>query len=130
MNVSIDIDPSWLRHPDALAEFLRRLRALEKPGPTDEPAAPQTPPAPSRPPADDYDAYEAGGVQRDARPPAPNGNGNGHGTVPCPLKSAGQLWGWAKDHDLVKQLNKLPDAGPLRRKLAALPPARQAVCEI
>ena len=31
MQITVQIDPSWIGYPDALAEFIRRLRALEQP---------------------------------------------------------------------------------------------------
>jgi hypothetical protein len=42
MKISIDVDPSWLGYPDALAEFLCRLRALERPASRPEVKKPTT----------------------------------------------------------------------------------------
>ena len=62
MQITVKIDPSWIGYPDALAEFIRRLRALEQPaahlGTESTHPEPPAPASTPREPGDDRDYDE------------------------------------------------------------------------
>jgi hypothetical protein len=110
MTITFTIDPSWLRHGDALARVLDHCRALSAP-------APWAPPPPPRQPGDDGDdglAQLLEGVDTPEPTPAPVKAPTppapaipGLSTPSAPIVTGAGLYKWAASAKALPAVNKI-----------------------